>query len=162
MIEAQERITDPLSFFGFEIGADYHLTNYTKALEYWKLLEQESDRIVLEDIGSTAEGRSQYMAIISSPENLANREQYRNIAAKLALAKDLADEQAKELAKNGKAIIWIDGGLHATEVAGSHQLIETVYRMVSYNDDETLRILDDVILLAVFAKPDVIELVGDW
>ncbi len=159
---AQEKITSPLSFFGFQIGADYHLTNYTKALEYWKLLEQESDRIVLEDIGSTAEGRSQYMAIISSPENLANREQYRNIAAKLALAKDLTDEQAKELAKNGKAIIWIDGGLHATEVAGSHQLIETVYRMVSYNDDETLRILDDVILLAVFANPDGLELVGNW
>lgn len=159
---AQENITSPLSFFGFQIGADYHLTNYTKALEYWKHLEQESDRIVLEDIGTTAEGRSQYMAIVSSPENLANREEYREIAEKLALAKNLTDEQAKELACKGKAIIWIDGGLHATEVVGSHQLVETVYRMASYSDDETLRILDDVILLAVLANPDGFELVGNW
>jgi len=161
-LAAQQKITDPESFFGFQIGADYHLTNYTHALGYWKLLEQESDRIILEDIGTTAEGRSQYMAIISSPENLARREHYRRVAGKLALAKGLDDVEAKQLAGEGKAIVWIDGGLHATEVVGSHQLIETVYRMASKNDDETLRILDDVIILAVFANPDGIELVGDW
>ncbi|MEA1886087.1 MAG: M14 metallopeptidase family protein [Bacteroidota bacterium] len=159
---AQEKITSPRSFFGFEIGADYHLTNYTNALEYCKLLEKESDRMVLEKIGMTAEGRPQYMAVISSPENISRLDHYRNISEKLALAKDLNHREARELAKTGKAVIWIDGGLHATEVCGSHQLIETIYRMVSRNDDETLRILDDVILLAVFANPDGLELVGNW
>ena len=162
ILQAQEKITDPSSFFGFEIGADYHLTNYTKALEYIRLLEQESDRIILDNIGTTAEGRSQYMAIISSPENLENREHYKDISTRLALAKGLTYQQAKDLAKEGKAVVWIDGGLHATEVAGSHQLIETVYRMASFNDEETMRILDDVILLAVFANPDGLELVGNW
>jgi len=159
---AQEKITSPFSFFGFQIGADYHLTNYTDALDYWKLLDKESDRILLEEIGMTAEGRPQFMAIVSSPGNLQNLDYYRDISEKLALAKGLNDEQARELASKGKSVIWIDGGLHATEVAGSHQLIETVYRMVSYNDDETMRILDDVILLAVFANPDGLELVGNW
>jgi len=159
---AQEKITDPLSFFGFDIGADYHLTNYTNALKYWRLLDKESDRMILENIGTTAEGRSQYMAVISSPRNLEKLEYYRNISQKLALAKDITEDEARRLAKEGKAFIWIDGGLHATEVVGSHQLIETVYRMVSRNDEETLRILDDVILLAVFANPDGLELVGDW
>ena len=159
---AQEDITEPESFFGFKIGADYHLTNYTKALEFWQLLDQESDRMILENIGMTAEGRPQYMAVISSPANLEKLDYYRNISEQLALAKNLSDKDAREMAKKGKAVIWIDGGLHATEVVGSHQLIETVYRMVSRNDDETLRILDDVILLAVFANPDGLELVGDW
>ncbi|MGM0667517.1 MAG: M14 family zinc carboxypeptidase, partial [Bacteroidota bacterium] len=159
---AQENISSPLSFFGFRIGADYHLTNYTKALEYWQLLDQESDRMILENIGTTEEGRPQFMAVISSPENLSKLEHYRSISEKLALARDLNDSQARQLAKEGKAVIWIDGGLHATEVVGSHQLIETVYRMVSRNDEETLRILDDVILLAVFANPDGLELIGDW
>ncbi|MBS0012321.1 MAG: hypothetical protein KFF49_12990 [Bacteroidales bacterium] len=161
-LKAQEGLTDPESFFGFQIGADYHLTNYTQALEYFRLLEKESDRMILEDIGYTAEGRSQYMAVISSPGNLEKLEYYRNISEKLALAKDLSDDEARLLAREGKALIWIDGGLHATEVVGSHQLIETVYRMLSRNDDETLRILDDVILLAVFANPDGLELIGDW
>ncbi|MEE4213421.1 MAG: M14 metallopeptidase family protein, partial [Bacteroidales bacterium] len=161
-VGAQGNISSPLSFFGFQIGADYHLTNYTRALEYWQLLDQESDRMILENIGTTEEGRPQFMAVISSPENLSKLEHYRSISEKLALAKDLNDSQARELAKEGKAVIWIDGGLHATEVVGSHQLIETVYRMLSRNDDETLRILDDVILLAVFANPDGLELIGDW
>lgn len=160
--EAQEKITDPEDFFGFAIGADYHLTNYGKAVEYWKLLDQQSDRMVIEEIGKSEEGRPQYMAIISSPENIAGREEYRAVAKKLALAKDLTDDEARELAKSGKAVVWIDGGLHATEVVGGHQLIETVYRLVSKTDDETLRILDDVIILAVFANPDGFDLIGNW
>ncbi|MDT8402203.1 MAG: M14 family metallopeptidase, partial [Bacteroidales bacterium] len=161
-LHAQENITDPLSFLGFDIGADYHLTNYTKALEYWQLLDKESDRMILENIGTSAEGRPQYMAVISSPRNLEKLDYYRNISQKLALAKDITEEEARRMAREGKAVIWIDGGLHATEVVGSHQLIETVYRMLSRTDDETLRILDDVILLAAFANPDGLELVGDW
>jgi hypothetical protein len=159
---AQEKITDPAEFFGFAIGADYHLTNYVKAVEYWQLLEKQSDRMVIEEIGKSEEGRPQYMAIISSPENIAKREHYRAVAKKLALAKDLTDNEARELAKTGKAVVWIDGGLHATEVVGGHQLIESVYRLVSKTDDETLRILDDVIILAVFANPDGFDLIGNW
>jgi len=55
-----------------------------------------------------------------------------------------------------------DGGLHATEVVGAHQLMEIVYQMVSRDDRETLRFLDDVILLAVHANPDGMELVSSW
>ena len=64
------------------------------------------------------------------------------VAASLALT----DAQARTLAKEGKSVIWIDGGLHATEVVGAHQLIETVYQLVSRTDDETTRILRDVII----------------
>ncbi|MFQ6109656.1 MAG: M14 family metallopeptidase, partial [Candidatus Aminicenantales bacterium] len=65
-------------------------------------------------------------------------------------------------ASEGRAVVWIDGGLHATEVLGSQQLIELVYEMVSRNDPETLRILEDVILLAVCSNPDGLELVANW
>ena len=73
--------------------------------------------------------------------------------ARLAHAEGL-NEQARALASEGKAVVWIDGGLHATEVLGSQQLIEMVYQMVSRNDAETLRFLNDVILLCVHANPD--------
>ena len=59
-------------------------------------------------------------------------------------------------------MIWIDGGLHATEVLGAQQLIETIYQFASKNDEETLRILRDVIILATHANPDGMELVSDW
>jgi hypothetical protein len=80
----------------------------------------------------------------------------------LSLAEGLTDDQARALAKEGKAVIWIDGGLHATEVLGAQQLIETIYQFASKTDDETLRILRDVIILATHANPDGMELVSDW
>src|SRR5665647_731951 len=39
---------------------------------------------------------------------------------------------------------------------------DRVYEMVSRNDDETKRILDDVIILFVHANPDGNDLVANW
>ena len=102
------------------------------------------------------------MAIVSSPENLRNLDRYKDIARRLALAEGLTDDQAHALAREGKAVVWIDGGLHANETVGSQQLMEMVYQMVSRNDPETMRLLDDTILLYVQANPDGQELVANW
>src|SRR3990170_3013613 len=102
------------------------------------------------------------MAIVSSPENHRRLERYRDISRRLALAEGLTDDQARALAKEGKAVVWIDGGLHASETLGAQQLGETVYQMVSGADDETRRILNDVIMLFVHANPDGNDLVADW
>jgi len=159
---AQTQVTSPEEQFGSIIGADYVLLTYSQLTEYWQKLDSESPRMKLVDIGQTAEGRPQWMAIITSPENHKNLDRYKNISARLAMAKGLTDTEAKMLAEEGKAVVWIDGGLHATEVVGSHQLMELVYQMVSQDDTETLRFLDDVILLAVHANPDGMELVSSW
>jgi len=155
-------ITSPEQQFGHAIGDDYFLATYTQLEEYWKRLDRESDRMQLVDIGRTEEGRAQWMAIVSAPENIARLDRYKEISRRLALAEGLTDEQARALAAEGKAVVWIDGGLHATEVLGAQQLIETVYQLVSGSDAETLRILRDVIVLAVHANPDGHELVANW
>jgi hypothetical protein len=155
-------VTSPKQQFGHDIGDDYFLANYTQFTEYVKKLAGESDRMKLVSIGKTAEGRDQYMAMISAPENIKKLEYYRGIAERLALAKGLTDDQAHALAKAGKAVVWIDGGLHATEVLGAHQLIETIYQLVSRNDEETERFLRDVIILCTHVNPDGMELVSNW
>src|SRR5215469_2100161 len=155
-------ITSPREQFGFNIGDDYRLVNYTQLEAYWKKLASESNRMKLVDIGLTAEGRHQWMAIISAPENLKNLARYKEISQKLAAAEGVSSDQARALANEGKAVVWIDGGLHATETAGSQQLLEMVYEMLSRNDPETMRLLRDDILLAVPANPDGQELVANW
>jgi zinc carboxypeptidase len=161
-LAAQTRLTSPKEQFGWNIGDDYRLATYTQLVEYWKKLASESPRMKMVSIGKTAEGRDQYMMIISSPANLAKLDRYKEISARLARAEGLSDEQAHALAKEGKAVVWIDGGLHATEVLGSHQLLEHVWQMASLNDPETLRILDDVVQLVVQVNPDGQELVAGW
>jgi len=155
-------ITTPQEALGFDIGDDYHLANYTQLTAWWQKLATESDRMKLVEIGKTEEGRPQYIAILTSPENQRHLGRYKEIARKLALADGLTDDEAHALAHEGKAVVWIDGGLHASEVLGAHQLMELVYEMVSRNDPETLRILNDVVILAVHANPDGMELVSNW
>jgi hypothetical protein len=160
--QAISTITPPAAEFGANIGDDYFLATYSQLEAYWKRLARESDRIRLVDIGRTEEGRTQWMAVISSPENLRRLDHYRDISRRLALAEGLTDDQARSLAGEGKAVVWINGGLHANEVLGAQQLIETVYQLVSGSDPETQRFLRDVIVLAVHANPDGHELVADW
>src|SRR3984957_16965720 len=155
-------LTTPKDALGFNVGDDYQMAAYTQLESWWKKLAVESNRMKLVDIGLTAEGRHQYMAIISSPENLKKLDHYRQLSRRLALAEGLSDDDARKLAAEGKAVVWIDGGLHATETVGSQQLMEWVYQMVSRNDPETQRFLHDVILLCVPANPDGQELVANW
>jgi len=159
---AQSRVTSPREQFGFNLGDDYRLATYTQLEAYWKKLDAESNRITVQSIGKTAEGRDQLMAVITSPANHARLREYQGIAARLARAEGLTDEQARALARQGKAVVWIDGGLHATEVLGATQLMEHVWQMASRTDPETMRLLDDVIQLVVHANPDGMELVSSW
>ncbi len=160
-LAAQQRLTPPETALGFAIGADYQLADYQQLHRWWAQLAEESPRMILDTIGTTAEGRQQVMAIISAPENLARLEEFRSIGERLARAR-VDEATARELAARGKAIVWIDGGLHSTEVLGPVQLMELVWQFVSQDDPETLRILDDVIILAVHANPDGHDLVSGW
>ncbi|GAB2544015.1 M14 family metallopeptidase [Spirosoma aerophilum] len=159
-VQAQT-IPTPKEHFGFNIGDDYHLATYTQTEAYFKKLAA-SDRTKLTDIGLTEEGRHQFMMIVSSPENLKKLDTYKSISQKLARAEGISEEQARALSAEGKAIVWIDGGLHATETVGTHQLIETAYQLVSRKDPETLKILDNVVILMTHANPDGQEIVSNW
>ena len=157
-----QNVTTPMTEFGHNIGDDYWLATYTELTAYWQKLASESPRMVLDTIGYTAEGRPHLMAIITSPANHANLEQHKTNARRLALANDISEAEARELSQTAKAVVWIDGGLHATEVLGAAQLMEMAYQMVSLDDAETQRFLDDVVTLLVHANPDGMELVSGW
>ncbi len=157
----QSRITTPLQEFGSNLGDDYFLADYGQLVAYWHKLAQESDRMVLEQIGETEQGQPMWMAIITAPENHRNIDRYKEISTRLALVAGVSEDEARALAVEGKSVVWIDGGLHATEVLGAQQLMELVYQMNARTDAETLRFLDDVILLAVCVNPDGLDLVAN-
>jgi len=157
-----QTVPSPKEFFGFNIGDDYQLANFTQTEAYIKKLAATSPKAKYFDIGLTEEGRHQFMLVISSPENIKNLEKYRAISQKMAHAEGLTDEEAHKLSVDGKVVVWIDGGLHASETVGIHQLIETSYQLLTRDDDETKRILDHDIILMVHANPDGQELISNW
>ncbi|NJD18789.1 MAG: peptidase [Gemmatimonadetes bacterium] len=155
-------ITPPSEQFGHEIGADYVLLSYNQLVDYWKKLDAESDRMTMVDIGKTAEGQAMWMAIITSPENHRQLERYRDVSRRLALAEGLTDDEARALAAEGKAVVWIDGGTHASEIVNHQTEFELAYQLVSRSDPEVVRILDEGILLTLVTNPDGMNIVADW
>lgn len=157
-------IPTPESVFGFPVGADYKLFNYEQSIGYFEKLAQASDRIRLIEVGKTSFGRKWTAAIISSPENLARLDHYREINMRLAHPDGLTDEQARELAREGRMIVDISGGLHASEIAGSQHTPLLAYQLLSTaNEPGTKEILDNVIFfLWPTINPDGQDIVVDW
>ncbi|WP_367118286.1 M14 family zinc carboxypeptidase [Brevundimonas sp.] len=157
-----DRITSPQDAFGHDVGDDYQLINYRQFETYLHTLAGETDRMKLMEIGKTSEGRTQYVAAVSSPANIARLDHYRDIARRLAKAEGVDEAEARALAAEGKAVVWIDGGLHATETVPPQALIAAVHEWVTAEDPEALRVLDDVIILFAPLNPDGWDLVADW
>jgi hypothetical protein len=155
-------VTTPKEHLGFNLGDDYCLANYKQLQSYWAKLEQESDRLKVVQLGITAEGRPQLMGIVTSPANHRQLDHYKNIARRLALAEGVNAAEARKLAAEGKAVIWLDGGLHASESLCAQVLMETLYQYLVAEDAESRRILDDVIILFVQCNPDGQDLIADW
>jgi len=155
------QVPSPTKFFGHVVGADYKLINYSDMVRYFRAIEAVSDRMRLVDIGQTSYGQRMLMAVISSPENLANIEELRKASVKMAHPGDLDRAGADEILKTAKPVVWIDAGLHATETIAGQNIIELVWQMNSRADAEIERILDNVVLLATPVNPDGYELVAN-
>jgi len=98
------QVPSPEEVLGFPAGADFKLADYKMMLRYFELLDEASDRVVVTRIGTTTEDQPFIMAIISSPENLAQKEHYQDIARRLARVRGLDEGAAKRLATEEKQL----------------------------------------------------------
>ncbi len=138
----------PEAVLGKRPGDDFFLVDYDESRAYFRKLAQASDRIKLITVGKTTRGLDWEIAIISSPENLARLERLKQVAQRLADGRGLTDQAARELAREGRAIVHIDGGLHSTEVAGAQHSILLAHKLVSaQGDTEVDAILKNVVLM---------------
>jgi hypothetical protein len=157
----------PALLLGFEPCADFKLATYEAIDAYLRALDAASDRLTLVEIGRSVEGRPLRLAIISSPKNLDRLERHRTAAAALALGRRdgraLEDTDARKLARDGRAVVWVDFGLHSSEVAHAQAAPLFAWRMVSGETPEIRRIRDEVILLLMpNMNPDGTTQVADW
>src|SRR6202142_3727676 len=102
-----QTIPTPESVLGHKPGDDFYLANYDESRDYFRKLAAASDRIKLISVGKTSRGLDWEIAIISSPQNLAQLDKYKDISRRLAEGRGLSDDQAKALARDGKAIVHI-------------------------------------------------------
>jgi hypothetical protein len=159
-----QQITPPDKFFGFQLGADRKMARWDKIVEYFQLMEKESGgRLKVINMGPTSEGNPFLMAIVTSAANMAKLERFKQINSQLCDPRGIAESEIKKLVTEGKAIVVQSMSMHATEIGGSQMAPELVYDELSRKDEESQRILDNVISIIVPSfNPDGEIMVTDW
>jgi Zinc carboxypeptidase len=157
------QVPPPSAFLKFEVGGDRQLADYRQIASYFRALAANSGRVELVTLGKTTLGEEMFMAVISSEENLRNRERYKEIARKLADPRGLSREQIDALAGEGKAIFLLTCNIHASEIGSSQMAMEWAHKLATAQDAETKRRLNDVIVLLVPSlNPDGQIMITEW
>jgi len=161
--QAQEKITSPEEYFGFQLGSDRKIARWDKIIEYFTLLEKESSKLKVVDMGPSTMGNPFLVVYISSPENIADLDRLREINARISDPRGTTEEEIKKLVKEGKAVICQSMSLHATEIGGTQMAPELTYDLISRTDEETQLILNNVIFVMIPSfNPDGQIMVTDW
>ena len=160
--QLQAQVPHPKDVLGFTPGDDRKLANYEQLTDYFEQLTASSQRVQMKQIGESVLGNPMHLLFISSEENLSKLEEYRSVSEQLAKA-EIDENTASQLAADGKAIVWIDGGLHATEIAGSQMTPLLAYRVATEESAEMQKIRDNVIMILMpVMNPDGLDIVVNW
>ena len=142
-------VPTPSEFLGFEVGADRKLADYRQIAKYFQALKAASPRVDIEVLGKTTLGEDMFMAVISSEENIRNLKHIREVAKRLADPRGLSDAEAQRLEKEGKLVLLVTCNIHSTEIGASQMAMEWVHALATVSDPETVRRLNEVVLLLV-------------
>ncbi len=156
-------IQSPAAFLGHEVGADRKLAPWPKVVEYLRLVDTASPRVSMEVAGTSTLGNEIPVVVVTSEANQANLPRLREIARRLHHPDGLSPAEAEALVAEGKAIVLVTCSIHSTEVGSTQMAMELVHDLATATDPETLRWLDEVVLLLMPSiNPDGQVLVVDW
>jgi len=156
-------IPSPLKQFGYIIGEPGLMHHTNKIYGYFKVLEANSSKLKMEQIGTSEEGRPINLVTISSETNMPYIDRYREYMAKLADPRNLEKGEAEQLIKDGKVIYFLNGGMHSAEMGSPETLMELAYRLIADDSEPIKKILDNcIILINPVSEPDGRDKQVDW
>ena len=162
-LSAQD-VPTPESHFGYEIGSEQTLANWTELTVYYEVLANASGRVKVDTLGLTTMGQPFVMVTVTSEENQNRLSELHDIQMRLADPRRVSgEEELQELIAVGRTVVLITHGIHSTEVGGPQTAARLLYRLASSNEERVREILDNVILLDIPSlNPDGTEWVVDW
>ncbi len=157
------KITAPEEFFGFALGSDRKMARWDKIVEYFNLLDSQSDRIQVIDMGPSTMGNPFLEVIITSPENFAHLEEIRKTNLAIADPRGMSKEQIDALVQKGKAVCVQSMSLHASEIGGTQMAPQLAHDLLASDSEDVKRILDNVVFIMVPCfNPDGQIMMTDW
>jgi hypothetical protein len=155
-------IPSPRSVFGFNPGDDRTIVDWKQITDYFGRLDRASDRVSVQTFGQSTLGRPMIAAFISAPENIRSLEKYKEIQARLADPRKVGSNSERDrLIREGKTVVVISCSIHSTEIVASQMSTQLAYNLASANDDDTLSILRQTILILIPSpNPDGVDIVA--
>ena len=146
-ISAQD-FQSPSEFLGYELGTQF--SRHHEVVDYYEHLAAAlPNQIKLIEYGQTNERRPLLLAILSTPENMANLEAIRTEHLKSLTGEGNAD----------KAIVWLSYNVHGNESVSTEASMKTIYELLTKKKDylkETIVLIDPCI------NPDGRDRYSNW
>ncbi len=156
-------VQSPEKVLGYQVGADFKLARWETIIDYFEHVAQQSDRVIVEEVGRSTEDNPYIMATISTPETIQNLDHYKAIQRKLSHPNEADENEKSELLEEAKSVVLVACALHSNEIGSSQMAMELLYELATAEDKRTMEILNnDIILLVPSANPDGINKIIDW
>jgi len=133
------------SVVGFKVGDQ--AATHDEILACFRAWEKASDRVRLVQYATTYEGRESFIAIITSPGNMARLDEIRAGLDKLADPRTTNDREAKKIIQSSPATAWLAHSIHGDELSGADGALALGYHLAASTDDEVTNMLDDLVVL---------------
>ena len=156
-------LPSPASFFGFPMGAEGELAGWNRMVDYFELIGEGSDRVLVENLGRTTNGNPYLLLTISAPETTADLPRYRATQHRLVAPRRTSEADADIIAATGKVVLLIGANVHATEIGTSQAMNTLVHFLATDTSPWPRHVLDNAIVLVIPSEnPDGQQMVVDW
>ena len=157
-----QQITTPDEHLGRPLGVDFALADWDEVSSYYRKLSDESPNVLTLKAGETTEGRDFLIAIISSPDNLAQLDQIKSYAKTLADPRDKTKAEQEAAVANGKVILFVSCQMHSTEAAGSQFSMQFIHDLATSNEEPYKAARDNLVVVVYVTNPDGLDHVVQW
>jgi hypothetical protein len=157
------RIPPPDAFFGFTMGAEGKVADWSRMVEYFRLVDRLSDRVRVEDLGPTTDGRPYLAAFVSAPRTIATLDDHKALQQRLADPRRTSEDEAHAIARDGKVVVLVGGAIHANEIGSTQMMNALLHELATANGGWVERVLQRAIVILVPAQnPDGLQMMAEW
>lgn len=149
-------IPTPQQYLGYEVGSRY--TRHDQLVGYFKELARLSDKIKVQEIGRSYEGRPLLIATLTGAQNHARLESIRQQHATL-----VDPAQPRSAAGDSPVVVWLGYSVHGNETSSGEAAMLTAYYLVANRSAETRQWLQHAVVLFDPAQnPDGRDRAANW
>lgn len=156
-------IPAPEAVLGYPVGAERKIPDWPVMVDYFRQLAAATDRVEVEELGLSTDGNPLILVTISSPENLARREDLRAINARLFDPRGTKAEEDGSWIATGRSVALLLCTQHSNELGAALMTLELAHDLATRDDSATRTVLENTITLIVpCANPDGHRMIAKW